>query len=357
AQNVSLEDFWDGWFSSSISNDYFTEMSAIFSGRSVEYSTDSYETDDTFSQANTITTDGVTQHHTFYAGGSSHPGDNDWVKFSADKGTGYAIKTSGLGNGADTVLSLYSTDGTTLITSNDDIVTSVDITSRIAWNASASGTYFVKSTQFSGTDAAGTYGSYNLGIEKMAITSISPDNGSTDGGTGITITGEGFLTSAGVTIGGTSATNISVVSSTSITATTPAGTSGAKDVVVSNPSGTSGTRGLSATSEGGFTYNSPSSGGGSGGGCFIATAAYGSPYSREVLALCDFRDNVLLTNRFGSQLVSFYYKFSPPIACFVEKHPFVRLALRVVLTPVVNIVRSNFFFTPHLNPLPQGERK
>ena len=51
----------------------------------------------------------------------------------------------------------------------------------------------------------------------------SPNSGPTAGGTAVTITGTNFAAGATVTFGGTAATNVVVVSSTSITATTPAG--------------------------------------------------------------------------------------------------------------------------------------
>jgi hypothetical protein len=82
----------------------------------------------------------------------------------------------------------------------------------------------------------------------MSISSVSLANGNVDGGDGITITGSGFVAGAGVTIGGSSCTSLTVVSQTSITCTTPAGTAGAKDVVV-----TSG--GNNATLTAGFNYN------------------------------------------------------------------------------------------------------
>jgi hypothetical protein len=64
----------------------------------------------------------------------------------------------------------------------------------------------------------------------------------------------------GVTVGGVAATAVTLVSSTSITATTPAGSAGAVNVVVTNGEG------LTATSTGGFTFTAPSGGGDSGGG-------------------------------------------------------------------------------------------
>ncbi len=54
------------------------------------------------------------------------------------------------------------------------------------------------------------------------VTSVSPNSGTTAGGTAVTITGTNFATGATVTFGGTAATNVVVASSTSITATTPA---------------------------------------------------------------------------------------------------------------------------------------
>ena len=79
------------------------------------------------------------------------------------------------------------------------------------------------------------------------VTTISPSSGTTAGGTPITITGTNFTGAPGVTIGGNVATSVVVGSSTSITANTPAGTAGAKDVVVTTPGG-------SATGSGLFTY-------------------------------------------------------------------------------------------------------
>lgn len=84
------------------------------------------------------------------------------------------------------------------------------------------------------------------------VTGIDPSSGSTAGGTSVTITGTGFESNATVTIGGASATGVTIVSETSITATTPAGTAGAKNVVVTNPDG-----GFSGTLTSGYTYATP----------------------------------------------------------------------------------------------------
>jgi hypothetical protein len=83
------------------------------------------------------------------------------------------------------------------------------------------------------------------------VTTIAPNTGSLSGGTAVTITGTGFLAGATVSLGGTAATGVTVVSSTSITATTPAHAAGAANVVVTNTDNQSGT--LST----GFTYGNP----------------------------------------------------------------------------------------------------
>jgi len=74
--------------------------------------------------------------------------------------------------------------------------------------------------------------------------------------------------------------------------------------------------------------------GGGGGGargsirCFIATAAYGSCDSDDVLILRQFRDTYLLNNVPGRLFVQAYYHTSPPIADFIVKHDNVRTAVR-----------------------------
>ena len=73
----------------------------------------------------------------------------------------------------------------------------------------------------------------------------------------------------------------------------------------------------------------------SGGGCFIATAAYGSYLDPHVYILRNFRDHYLLTNYFGKKFVEFYYRNSPPVAKFIAKNDILKTATRWVLTPVV----------------------
>jgi len=74
---------------------------------------------------------------------------------------------------------------------------------------------------------------------------------------------------------------------------------------------------------------------GDGGGCFIATAAYGSYLDSHVETLRDFRDSYMLTNPVGSALVSAYYDISPPLAEFIDEHPTLKPIVRVGLMPAV----------------------
>lgn len=76
-------------------------------------------------------------------------------------------------------------------------------------------------------------------------------------------------------------------------------------------------------------------GGGGGGGCFIATAAFGSYLDPRVRVLRDFRDRYLLTNSPGQAFVSYYYRYSPPIADVIRTHESLKSAAMWALVPVV----------------------
>ncbi|MBI5576282.1 MAG: hypothetical protein HY896_07955, partial [Deltaproteobacteria bacterium] len=75
-------------------------------------------------------------------------------------------------------------------------------------------------------------------------------------------------------------------------------------------------------------------------GCFIATAAYGSPMAPEVQVFRRFRDARLLTNPAGRAVVSAYYRVSPPLAAFMAERPLLRAAARAVLVPAVLLAES-----------------
>lgn len=79
------------------------------------------------------------------------------------------------------------------------------------------------------------------------ITSVSPATGPTTGGTLVTITGTGFTGATSVKFEATNAPSYTVNSSTSITATAPAGAAGTVNVSVT-------TLGGKATITNGYTY-------------------------------------------------------------------------------------------------------
>jgi hypothetical protein len=84
-------------------------------------------------------------------------------------------------------------------------------------------------------------------------------------------------------------------------------------------------------------YNIPVSNSGGSGGCFIATAAYGSLVAPHVKILRNFRDRFLTTNILGKSFVNLYYQYSPPLASFITKHDNLRLIVRMTLFPIVGI--------------------
>ena len=77
--------------------------------------------------------------------------------------------------------------------------------------------------------------------------------------------------------------------------------------------------------------------GGGGGGCFIATAAYGSMMEPHVKILRNFRDRFLLHNSMGKGFVGLYYAYSPPIADFIENHDSLKAMVRISLLPIVGV--------------------
>ncbi len=72
--------------------------------------------------------------------------------------------------------------------------------------------------------------------------------------------------------------------------------------------------------------------------CFVATAAFGTPFEPEVMILRGFRDKVLLNNIAGKLFVKTYYKLSPPAARFIAKRPHARAFSRALLRPLVKLV-------------------
>ena len=77
-----------------------------------------------------------------------------------------------------------------------------------------------------------------------------------------------------------------------------------------------------------------------GGGCLIATAAYGSEMSPQVQMLREIRDNQLMNTESGSAFMSafnnVYYSFSPAIADMERESPIFKEIVKVGLTPMLS---------------------
>jgi len=77
----------------------------------------------------------------------------------------------------------------------------------------------------------------------------------------------------------------------------------------------------------------------SGGGCLIATAAFGSEMAPQVQFLREIRDNTVLQTQSGTAFMTgfnqFYYSFSPQIADYERENPVFKEAVKVTLTPLL----------------------
>ena len=77
-----------------------------------------------------------------------------------------------------------------------------------------------------------------------------------------------------------------------------------------------------------------------GGGCLIATAAYGSELSPQVQLLREIRDNQLMNTESGTAFMStfnnVYYSFSPAIADMERQSPIFKEIVKVGLTPMLS---------------------
>ena len=77
-----------------------------------------------------------------------------------------------------------------------------------------------------------------------------------------------------------------------------------------------------------------------GGGCLIATAAYGSEMAPQVQQLRELRDNSLLQTASGTSFMNsfndFYYSFSPTVADWERENPAFKEFVKISLTPLIS---------------------
>jgi hypothetical protein len=77
-----------------------------------------------------------------------------------------------------------------------------------------------------------------------------------------------------------------------------------------------------------------------GGGCLIATAAYGTELAPQVQFLREIRDNTVMSTTTGAAFMtgfnSLYYSFSPTIADMERDNPLFQDTVRVFITPMIS---------------------
>jgi hypothetical protein len=174
------------------------------------------------------------------------------TSISPNSGTingGTVVSITGTGFLAGATVSLGGTPATGVTVMNSTSITATTP----AHSAGTVNVIVTNSDTQSGTLTQGfTY--TTLSNPPPTLTGVSPASGTAAGGTAVTITGTGFLAGATVSLGGTPATGVTVMNSTSITATTPAHGAGTVDVVVSNAEQHAGTL------PNGYTYTSITTG-------------------------------------------------------------------------------------------------
>jgi murein DD-endopeptidase MepM/ murein hydrolase activator NlpD len=115
---------------------------------------DGLEPNDNYDGASVVQTDGSTVASLF-----DIAGDEDWFEFAAAAGAEYAIRTTDLAAGVDTVLEIYDADGVTLLASDDN--GGDGPASALIWLAPSDGLYFVRVSQAPGSNH-GCDGTYRL---------------------------------------------------------------------------------------------------------------------------------------------------------------------------------------------------
>ena len=77
-----------------------------------------------------------------------------------------------------------------------------------------------------------------------------------------------------------------------------------------------------------------------GGGCLIATAAYGSELAPQVQFLREIRDNTVMSTESGASFMTgfnqLYYVFSPTIADMQRENPMFQQVVRAFITPMIS---------------------
>ncbi|MDG5799226.1 hypothetical protein QA597_02495 [Marinilabiliaceae bacterium ANBcel2] len=81
----------------------------------------------------------------------------------------------------------------------------------------------------------------------------------------------------------------------------------------------------------------------SGGGCYIATMAYGSYEHPQVIILRDFRDNVLSKSRLGIKFIQVYYNYSPLMVEKLRNKQIINKWIRKFLDITIKLINKTLF--------------
>ena len=79
-------------------------------------------------------------------------------------------------------------------------------------------------------------------------------------------------------------------------------------------------------------------------GCFIATAAYGTPFSEEIDVLRNWRDDFLEASYPGRLFIRTYYSLSPPVADNISESDGKRKIVRIALGPIVKVLKGRYSY-------------
>jgi len=76
--------------------------------------------------------------------------------------------------------------------------------------------------------------------------------------------------------------------------------------------------------------------------CFIATAAYGTPFAEDIDVLRNWRDDFLEASYPGRAFIKAYYSLSPPVADNISESKGKRKIIRTALGPIVKILKDKY---------------
>ena len=178
AVNISLEDFWDGWFHPSVANGHLAEMRAIFNHIGIEFQRDAFEPDDLAAEARLVAPGPALYHLTYFAdrnGDLLGEPDTDLIMFDTIGGSTYTIETLNLLSDANTSLTLLGSDATTVLAANDDR-SAGDRSSLISYTPASNARLYLRSQHGPGL---GIYGSYDLRIAGQATGTDADGDGFT----------------------------------------------------------------------------------------------------------------------------------------------------------------------------------